>query len=75
MTDGEAVIIVRADLGANPGGVRVDVGNLSPFVAALILEAAVDALTEHDPVVTVIHDDDEISTSVGMVTWEDDDDD
>lgn len=44
MTPTEHAIIVRVDLGANPGGVRVDIGNLSPAVAAICLARAVDAL-------------------------------
>lgn len=70
------VIIVRADLTSNPGGLKVDIGTMSPTVAALVLQRAVDALEiQPEPVVTIIHDDVEIATAVDLCVWTTDDDD
>ena len=77
MTTTEHAIIVRVDLGANPGGIRVDIGNLSPAVAAICLARAVDALElQPEPIVTLVHDDVEIATveDVAFFALDDDDD-
>lgn len=79
MTEGEHTIIVMVDLTSNPGGVKVDVGNLSPAVAALCLQRAVDALEiQPEPIVTIVHDNEEIAVTADVNVWsydgEDDDD-
>jgi hypothetical protein len=63
----EHLIIVRCDLGSEVGGVKVDIGTLSPFVAALVLEQAADACAAvGDPLVAVIHNDAEIMSTIGI---------
>lgn len=73
---GEHVIIVRVDIGSLPGGIKVDIGDLSPGVAAFLLEHAAAVLEMHgDPVVTVVHNDIEMVSYVSSGEWDDDDDD
>ena len=72
----EHAIIVRCDIGANPGGIRVDIGNLSPAVAAICLTRAADALElQPEPIVTIVHDDQEIAVveDTAFFTLDDDD--
>lgn len=72
----EHIIIVRADIAADPGGLRVDIGRLSPSIAAAVLQRAVDALSiQPEPIVTVIHDGKEIAVTQDVAMWVVDDDD
>lgn len=77
MTPTEHAIIVRCDIGGNPGHLTVDIGNLSPAVAAILLARAVDALEiQPEPIVTLVHDDQEIATveDTAFFTMDDDGD-
>lgn len=55
MTD-ERHIIISVDLAANPGNIRIDLGNLAPHLAYAVLHQALDALEQMGAEMTVIHD-------------------
>lgn len=68
MTD-ERHIIISVDLAANPGSIRIDLGNLAAHLAYSVLHQALDALEEMGAEMTVVHngqiivsDDDEQSS-------------
>ena len=50
----ERHIIVSVDLDANPGGITVDIGTLSPHIAYAALCQALEALEDHGAIVTVV---------------------
>lgn len=55
MTD-ERHIIISVDLAANPGSIRIDLGNLAGHLAYAVLHQALDALEHMAAEMTVLHD-------------------
>lgn len=57
MTENQRTIIITADMHDVAGSITLDLGSLSPYIAASIMRAAVDDLERYEAVVTVVHED------------------